>query len=190
MRSRMALTFGELELDLVAGDAPPLTAARVVAQDVHLVLGDAPAGREEAEEEAASPQEVAAAAARDHHPRRPGSIVVAAAREGAPLVVQAVVYDFDRRPAVREVDVFEALMGAFEEARARGMRSIAVEPLGTEHAGLEPAAFARLLAQVCYTAAELDTTLRHVHLLVRSSTELARYEALLREMVEGRSRRR
>ena len=114
-RSRLALSFGEkLDLDLVVGDAPPpSTGAVVVPQDVHLILGEV------------GPL---AASAQDR-PKKPGSIVVAPAREGSPLLVQAIVYDFDHTPPAREVHVFEALLAAFEEARTRGLRSVAVQPL-------------------------------------------------------------
>jgi hypothetical protein len=184
-RSRLALTFADgLELDVVAGGAPPLTAAVVIAQDVHLVLGRAPAAGGPASTGTAA--DATAGAARSHHPRRPGSIVVAAPRPGRALVLQAVVYDFDHRPPARAVHVFEALLGAFEEARARGLRSLAVEPLGTAHAGLAPSELVRLLAQVCFTAAEMGTSVRRVHLLVRAPGEIGRYEALLRELVESR----
>ena len=53
---------------------------------------------------------------------------------------------------------------------------MAVQPLGTAHAGLEAARFLRLLTQICYSSAELGTTVRRVHLLLPSPDELARYE--------------
>jgi O-acetyl-ADP-ribose deacetylase (regulator of RNase III) len=183
-RSRLALSFGKaLELDLVMGDdPPPATGAVVVPQDVHLILGDV--GPIEDRE---TPEQVLASAAQER-PRRPGSIVVAAAvREGAPLVVQAIVYDFDRSPPAREVHVFEALLAAFEEARTRGLRSLAVQPLGTAHAGLAPERFLSLLVQVCYSSAEMGTTVRRVHLLLPSPDELSRYESLLQRLMDERA---
>src|SRR6185436_3214817 len=110
------------------------------------------------------------------------------ARRGAPLLVQAIVYDFGRCPPAREEDVFEALLAAFEEARARGTVGLALLPLGTAHSGLEPARFVRVLAQVCYTAAELGTSLRQVHLLLPSPQELERYEGLLKSLTAARRR--
>src|SRR5438067_10112897 len=143
-RSRLALSFGEkLDLDLVVGDAPPpATGAVVVPQDVHLILGEVGPLEDTRE----TPEQVLAASGQDR-PKKPGSIVVAPAREGAPLLVQAIVYDFDHTPPAREVHVFEALLAAFEEARTRGLRSLAVQPLGTAHAGLDPARFLGLLAR-------------------------------------------
>ncbi len=67
-----------------------------------------------------------------------------------------------RSPPAREIRVFEALIAAFEEARTRGIRSVAVQPLGTTHAGLDPERFLKLLARVCYSSAELTTTVRRV----------------------------
>jgi hypothetical protein len=58
-----------------------------------------------------------------------------------------------------------------------------VRPLGTAHAGLAPAVFVRLLGQVCFTAAALGTTLRHVHLVLPSPDELSCYERLVRELL-------
>lgn len=184
-RSRMALSFGErLDLDLMVGeDPPPLTGAMVVPQDIHLILGETGPIEDTRE----TPAQVLAAAGQ-HRPRRPGSVVVGASREGSPLILQAIVYDFDRSPPAREIHVFEALIAAFEEARTRGIRSVAVQPLGTSHAGLDPERFLKLLAQVCYSSAELETTVRHVHLLLPSPLELGRYEALLQTLADKRGR--
>jgi hypothetical protein len=115
-------------------------------------------------------------------------VVVGAPREGSPLLLQAIVYDFDRSPPAREIHVFEALIAAFEEARTRGIRSVAVQPLGTAHAGLDPERFLKLLAQVCYSSAEMETTVRRVHLLLPSPLELGRYEALLQALADKRGR--
>ena len=184
-RSRMALSFGErLDLDLMVGEEPPpLTGAMVVPQDIHLILGET-APIEDTRE---TPEQVLAASG-PQRPRRPGSVVVGASREGAPLLLQAIVYDFDRSPPAREIHVFEALIAAFEEARTRGIRSVAVQPLGTSHAGLDPERFLKLLAQVCYSSAELTTTVRRVHLLLPSPAELGRYEALLQTLADKRGR--
>jgi len=185
IRARFAVSFGEsLDLDLVAGDeAPAATEAVVVPQDVHLILGDV-ATIEDTRE---TPEQVLAASAQDR-PRRPGSIVVAPPKQGAPLTLQAIVYDFESSPPAREAHVFEALLTAFEEAKARCMSCVAVLPLGTAHAGLTPDRFLALLAQVCYSSAELGTSLRRVHLLLPSPEELARYEALLAQVVDKKSR--
>jgi hypothetical protein len=98
------------------------------------------------------------------------------------------VYDFESSPPAREAHVFEALLSAFEEAKARTMTCLAVQPLGTAHAGLPPARFLALLAQVCYSSAELGTSLRRIHLLLPSPEELARYESLLAQVVDRKAR--
>jgi hypothetical protein len=186
-RPRIALSFGErLDLDLMAGEnPPPLTGALVVAQDVHLILGEAGPIEDTAE----TPEQVLAASV-SQRPRRPGSVVLGAAREGSPLLMQAIVYDFDRSPPAREIHVFEALIACFEAARARGLRSLAVQPLGTAHSGLDPDRFLRLLAQVCYSSSELGTTVRRVHLLLSSPLELDGYGALLRALADRRGCKR
>ena len=179
LRSRLGLAFGErLDLDLVVGEeAPAATGALVVPQDVHLILGEV--GPVEDTRETA--QQVLAAAARER-PRRPGSLVIATPRPGVPLVMQAIVYDFSSSPPAREVHVFEALLLAFEEARTRGFAALAVQPLGTAHAGLARERFLRLLAGVCYSSAELGTPLRRVHLMLASAQDLAEYERILQEL--------
>ena len=185
IRARFAVSFGDtLDLDLVSGEqAPPATEALVVPQDVHLILGDVGTIEDTRE----TPEQVLAASAQER-PRRPGSIVVAPPKQGAPLTLQAIVYDFESSPPAREAHVFEALLGAFEEAKARCMTCLAVQPLGTAHAGLPPARFLALLAQVCYSSAELGTSLRRVHLLLSSPEELSRYEALLSQVVDKKRR--
>ncbi len=185
-RSKLAVSFGaKLDLDMVVGDEPPSGAeGLVVPQDVNLIMGDV----EPVEDGGEAGDEVVerAAAAR---PRRPGTLVVARARRGAPLLLQAVVYDFERTPPAREDHVFEALVLAFEEAKSRGLSCLAVRPLGTAHAGIEAAAFLRLLTQVCYSSAELGTSLRRVHLLLPSPDDMTRYESLLQRLVPGRTRK-
>ncbi len=182
-RSRLAVSFGsKLDLDLVvAEEAPPATEAVVVPQDVNLIMGEVDAIVDTSE----TTEEVLARAA-DTRPRRPGSIVVAPAREGQPVLLQAVVYDFDRSPPTTTAHVFEALVLAFEEAKARGFACVAIRPVGTAHSGLEPAVFLRLLTQVCYSSAELGTTVRRIHLLLPSPDEMALYEGVLQGMMRKR----
>lgn len=179
-RTRSFVSFGEkLALDLLVGeDAPPLSQALVVAQDVNLILGDVEPVLEEAAPEDAEKD------ALSFRPRRLGSVVVVKPQEGKPLLLQAIVYDFDRVPPVSEETVFESLVGCFEEARNRGLARIAFRPLGTSHGGLAPATFLRLLTQACYTAAEMGTSLKRVFLLIPSPDEMERYQALLKGIVE------
>lgn len=181
MRSRLAVSFGEkLALDLlVAEDAPPLAQALVVPQDVNLILGDV----EPVVEDTGPAEEVVGETA-SFRPRRLGSVAVLQSKEGKPVVLQAIVYDFDRTPPAREEHVFEALMTAFEEVRSRGLARVAVRPIGTAHAGLAPAVFLRQLVQVCYTSAELGTTVKRVFLLIPSPDEMERYQALLKVLIE------
>jgi hypothetical protein len=185
-RSRLALAFGEaLELDLVSGErAPADTEALVVAQDVHLILGEAGVIEDTRE----TPQQVLSAAT-ESRPRRRGSVVVSAPQGGGPLLLQAIVYDFGQSPPARDVHVFEALLAAFEEARGRGLSRVAVQPLGTNHSGMAPGRFLQLLAQVCYSTAEMGSSLRRVHLLLRSPEELSRYEELLPSLSRRANRR-
>jgi len=183
-RSRLAVSFGEkLALDLlVAEEAPPQTQALVVAQDVNLILGDV----EPVVEDQAPAEEVVGEAS-GFRPRRLGSLVILRPRDAHPLVFQAIVYDFGKTPPTREEPVFEALLAAFEEARTRGLTRLAVRPIGTAHSGLSAVQFLRLLTQVCYTAAELGTTVKRVSLLIPSPEELERYQGLLRSLVDNKA---
>ncbi len=186
MRSRVALAFGEaLELDLVSGgETPPETGALVVAQDVYLILGEVTSI--EAEAAVRTPAQVLSEALRQR-PCRRGTVLASPPQPGRPLLLQAIVYDFEDSPPTREPYVFEALMTAFEEASGRRVASLAVHPLGTAHAGIEPARFLALLTQVCYSAVELGTSVRRVHLMVASPAELELYERLLRSLAAGRT---
>jgi hypothetical protein len=188
MRSRVALAFGEaLELDLVTGgEAPPETGAVVVAQDVYRILGEVTAVVEEAT--VRTPAQALSEALRQR-PCRRGTVLAAPQQPGRPLLLQAIVYDFEDSPPTREAYVFEALAAAFEEASGRKVSSLAVQPLGTAHSGIEPLRFLSLLLQVCYTAVELGTNLRRVHLMVPSPADLEQYERLLRSLAGGREPR-
>jgi hypothetical protein len=188
IRSRLTLSFGErLGLDMMVAENPPATAeALIVPQDVNLIMGDVGVAIEDTRESA---EEVLASAAGGSQ-RRPGSIVVAPPREGEPLVFQAVVYDFEAQPPAHPAHVFEALLEAFEETHRRTLTRLALKPLGTAHAGLDQATFLRLLTQVCYSSAELGSSLRQVLLMLPSPGELLRYEGLLREQMEPTLRRR
>ena len=187
VHSRVALSFGEsLDLDLVIGEeAPPATQAIVVPQDVYLILGEVTAIGEEAA--VRTPAQALSEAARQR-PCRRGTVLAAPQQPGQPLLLQAIVYDFEDSPPTGEAYVFEALMSAFEEASGRRVTSLAVQPLGTAHAGIEPLRFLTLLMQVCYSAVELGTRLRRVHLMLASPAELELYERLLRGLAGGSAR--
>jgi hypothetical protein len=180
-RARLAVSFGEkLALDLlVAEEAPPLAQALVVPQDVNLILGDV----EPVVDEGTVAEEVVGEV-QGFRPRRLGSLVILRPRERQPLIFQAIVYDFSHTPPTHEEPVYAALIAAFEEARTRGLVRLATRPIGTAHAGLSAESFLRLLTQVCYTAAELGTSVRRVSLLVPSPEELERYQGLLKGLVE------
>ena len=181
LHSRFALSFGDsLDLDLVIGDeAPPATEAIVVPQDVYLILGEVTSLAEAAP--VRTPAQALSEAARQR-PCRRGTVLAAPQQPGRPLLLQDIVYDFEDSPPTRESYVFEALMSAFEEASPRRVSSLAVQPLGTAHAGIEPLRFLNLLMQVCYSAVELGTHVRRVHLMLPSPAELELYERLLREL--------
>ncbi len=179
LHSRLRLTFGaSLELGLCMGEGtPPETQALVVPQDVHLLLGEAGP----LEEGGPTPKQAAHKAA-ESEPRPPGSLVLVA---GSPLLMQAVVYDFSRTPHARAADVYAALVASLEEGRTRHLARLAVQPVGTAHTGVEPRTFLRLLLLACSTAAELGTSVERLRVVLPSPAELARYELLLRALVNG-----
>ena len=106
-------------------DMPRQAEVLVVPQDVHLIMGDVVA----VEDTGATLQEVAEGAATDSSPLESGTIVVQKGQAG-PLVIQAIVYDFERSPPVRREDVFAALLAAFEETHRRTLTRLAVRPPG------------------------------------------------------------
>jgi hypothetical protein len=180
--TRRRVRFGNgLDLELALGDEAAVPEALIVPQDVNLIMGEVTVIEETGE----TPGDAVAAAATTT-PRAPGSVVVGPRRPGLPLLFQAVVYDFQRSPPTCEEHVFAALLTALEEARARGVRGLGVQPVGTAHGGLSAERFLHLLSQVCYSAAELGTSLRRVYLLLSSADELGRYEALLGEGLSER----
>src|SRR5215470_2355974 len=113
---KLAVSFGaKLDLDILVGDQPPpATEAMVVPQDVNLIMGDL----EPIEDTTETTQDVLARGV-EARPRRAGSLVVGGAPQGAPLLLQAIVYDFEHSPPACADHVFEALVRAFEEAKAR-----------------------------------------------------------------------
>ena len=108
-RPRFAVSFGEkLDLDLVVGEGPPpATEGLVVPQDVTLIMGEL----DPFEDVTETPQEILAES-RGFPPRRLGSLVVGPSRQGAPVLLQAIVYDFERCQPSREEHVFEALLAS------------------------------------------------------------------------------
>ncbi len=179
LHSRLRLTFGaSLELGLCMGEgAPPESQALVVPQDVHLLLGEAAPLEDHGDSPERAERKAAAA-----EPRVPGTLVV---RAGTPLLLQAVVYDFARTPHARAADVYEALTSSLEEARQRGLTRLALQPVGTAHMGIDPRTFMRLLLLACSSAAELGTSLERVRVVLPAPAELARYEVMLRGLVNG-----
>ena len=62
-----------------------------------------------------------------------------------------------------------------------------MRPLGTAHGGVEASCFLRALTQICYSSAELGTSLKRVHLLLASHGDLSRSEEILRRLLGRRS---
>jgi hypothetical protein len=58
--------------------------------------------------------------------------------------------------------------------------------VGTAHGGLSAERFLNVLSQVCYSSAELGTSLRRVYVLLASAEELGQYETLLAEAMTER----
>jgi hypothetical protein len=174
------LRFGNgLNLELTLGDeSTAVPEALIIPQDVNLIMGEVTVLEETGE----TPGDAVAAAAAIT-PRAPGSLLVGPRRPGHPLLFQAVVYDFQHSPPVREEHVFEALVTAFEKAGALGVRTLALRPLGTAHGGLAAGRFLGLLAQVCYSASQMGTTLERVLLLLPTEEERGAYRELAENLV-------
>jgi len=129
-------------------DAPPFEVDAVAAEeDTWLVLSADPVATEPEEG-----LEEILAAARQAQPEPPGSVVVL---EGRPLRLLAVVHDLSREPTWREEWVASALAAILAECEARGIRSLALPPLGARHGSLAPPRFEELLAEALRAAPPL-----------------------------------
>jgi hypothetical protein len=123
--------------------APPgatlvyLVEALVIEDDRYLVLGADPVARETREE----PEQLLEKARTSIQPA-PGTLVV---RSGHPVRFHAIVHDLDEEPSWREEWVASALRAVFQEAAARGVRTLSLPLLGGVHGSLAPARFAEQL---------------------------------------------
>jgi len=81
----------------------------------------------------------------DQQPHTPGSIVV---QGRSPYRMLAVVHDLDQDPTWREEWVCAALDEVLAESGRRGLRRLAMEPLGAVHGRLARERFMALLEQV------------------------------------------
>lgn len=111
------------------GDDPPFwVEASVHEEDTWLCLGDYHEVRAPAEGFSDLVARMEA-----FEPKRPGSVVV---QGDYPLRLLAIVHDVDREPSWRREWVDEALTAALRETERRGLRSIALAPLGNRHGRL------------------------------------------------------
>ncbi|MCC7410123.1 MAG: hypothetical protein IT495_00605 [Gammaproteobacteria bacterium] len=93
-------------------------------------------------------------------PAEPGDVIV---RGRGGLRLYAVVHDLETDPSWREIWIRAALDEILRIARARGLRSLVMPPLGAVHGRLAPARFVTLL-QEAFAARPLPA-LRHLWLL-------------------------
>jgi hypothetical protein len=127
-----------VEVIAAPGSAPPFSPQAVIAEeDTFLVLSAAPDIEEPAVPRLRAIHEGLTAA-----PLSPGTVVV---REGSPLRILAVVHDLSEDPTWRAEWVAAALEGVLRETGARGLRTLAMPPLGRVHGGLPPETFVLLL---------------------------------------------
>ena len=118
--------------------APPFwPEATVHEEDTYLCLGDYHGVSEPRESYPALVRRM-----ESYVPRRPGSVVV---QGHYPLRLLAIVHDVEREPTWRAEWVREALDGIFLMTARRGLRSLALPPLGCRHGRLGLPAFFALL---------------------------------------------
>ncbi len=145
----------------------PGVEALVVEEDTYLVLSAAPEVREPRGSRLRTFHEAYAT-----HAAAPGSVVV---REGSPVRLLAVVHDLSREPSWTEEWVAEAVAAALREAEARGVRSLALWPLGRVHGALPRETLVSLLR----TALESGTRRQLARIcLVVPEDEAGEYRAL------------
>ncbi len=97
---------------------------------------------------------------------------------------QAVVHDLDQRPSARPGDVRRALLAVVEDALRRGLRWLALEPLGLfGGGGLTLAGVVQTIDEVVrYLTAGLDGSLR-LTLLLQDLDQVEEVSCLLRARV-------
>jgi hypothetical protein len=129
-----------------AGSGPEIELdAVVVEDDTYRVLG-----ADRVVKETAEPLGRLLMEAAEHESETPGTIVV---EEGtAPLRIHAVVYDLDAEPMCREEWAAAALAAVVEECVGRGLRSLAMPPLGVRLDALAPDRSIALLAEALAAA--------------------------------------
>jgi hypothetical protein len=137
--------------------------AMAVEDDSYLVLGAAPTISKPAEH----PLQLLHRAA-SIEPVMPGTVVV---RDGPPLRLLAVVHHLERRPTWSEGWILEALDQVLELVRARRVRSVGLQPLGTVHGRLPLARFMGLLEHRLTRAR--PTALRYLWIAVPPGLDLA-----------------
>lgn len=121
------------------GDPPFVPDAVVLEEDTSLVLSADPTPRDPGEH----PIRIMTALY-DHRPCAPGSVVV---QGRFPVRMLAMVHDLDQDPTWREEWVCAALDEVLAESGRRGLRRLAMEPLGTVHGRLARERFMALLEQ-------------------------------------------
>lgn len=133
----ICFSLGALEVEVHDGQ-PQGVEALIVEEDTFLVLSAPPEIREVREH----PMRVLTGVL-EAKPHPLGSIQL---REGAPLVLRAVVDALEEDPPGSLPAVERALEAAFAEILRRRMRWVGLELLGAIHGGLDPSAISDLLA--------------------------------------------
>lgn len=141
-------------------ELPPFPVDAVAEeQDTARVLGDADVLLEPDESYAQLVREMGA------EPRKePGGVVV---RNGRPLRLETIVYDFEVEPCCREAWIVAALETILREVAARGITALALPPLGSRHGGFDRRRFLALLRQRLLSG--VPAGLRRVWLIVPAS---------------------
>ena len=145
--------IGTARLFVVSAAEAPDAGAVVLEEDTWLVLS--------AEPKVTMPPDHPIRIFTDLHkaqPLAPGAVIE---RQGRPMTLMAVVYDFEAEPCCRSEWVAAALSGILRICRERGLRSILLPLLGVRHGRMRPEAVLSLLVRAIRNElSELPVTLR------------------------------
>ena len=164
------LSFGSIDIVAAPKDTPPfIVDAVTVEEDTFLVLSADPEVRDPHKNLVQVMTKVI-----ETRPETPGSVLVKGKR---PLLLLAIVHDFNQEPSWREKWIASALDGIFREAESRKLRSIALPLLGTLHGSLEKQRFVLLLRQALERIS--GNHLKHIWLVVPTGTSSKIFKNLL-----------
>ena len=134
------ISLGSIDIVAAPKDSPPFSIDAVaVEEDTFLVLSADPKVRDPHMDLVRIMTNVI-----NTRPEKPGTVLV---RGKHPLLLLAIVHDFNQEPSWKEKWIVSALNEIFRVTESRGLTSIAIPLLGTLHGSLKKQRFIVLLSR-------------------------------------------